>query len=66
MDKPMPGLMNIKVPAGGNIVAHGTTHRIFLKKKGEKMWTLRVFDSPRISKDVEVNFKITERGVEDI
>ena len=50
---------------GGLIIAHTSTHRLILRKSGE-VWKIEVLDSPRITRGLNVPFKITERGVEDI
>jgi len=52
-------------PAGGNIVAHGCTYRIWLKKSKEGKRIARIIDSPKHA-EKEVAFRITENGIEDI
>jgi len=52
-------------PAGGNIVAHGCTYRIWLRKGKENTRLARIFDSPN-HPEIEVVFKITENGIEDV
>lgn len=59
------GVVTIKVPAGGNIIAHASTHRLFLKKGGDA-WAVEVLDSPTIAKGAKAYFKITERGLEPL
>ena len=49
--------------AGGNVVAHTSTYRISLRKK-LKNCILRMVDSP-MHPEVEVTFKLNERGVDD-
>ena len=65
MDKPIGFGPLVKIPTGGNIIAHTSTHRLILRKSGE-VWKIEVLDSPRITRGLSVPFKITERGVEDI
>jgi len=52
-------------PAGGNIVAHGCTYRIWLRKAKEGKRIARIIDSPKHA-EKEVAFAITEDGVSDI
>jgi len=54
----------MKMPAGGNILAHASTHRFFLYK-GRERHVLRVLDSPSLPKWAEIEFVITNGGVED-
>ena len=54
----------MKLPAGGNIIAHASTHRFLLRKAGDT-WLVECLDSPRIARGASVQFKITESGVED-
>jgi DNA repair protein RadA len=61
---PLPSGVALRIPAGGNIIAHASTHRFLLRKAGD-VWLLEVLDSPRIAKGASVQFKITEAGVED-
>ncbi len=51
-------------PAGGNIMAHACTHRIYLRKGTKGVRVARVIDSPYLP-EVPVRFKITEKGLED-
>lgn len=48
--------------AGGNIMAHATTHRIFLYRQGQKRFA-KVVDSPNIPQS-EAEFSIGRGGVE--
>ncbi|HDH07274.1 MAG TPA: DNA repair and recombination protein RadA [Thermoproteales archaeon] len=59
------GFLAIKIPAGGNIIAHASTHRFLLKKAGDK-WLIEVLDSPHIAKGLKAFFKITDKGVEPV
>jgi DNA repair protein RadA len=51
-------------PAGGNVMAHASTHRVYLRKGGKGTRLATVIDSPYLPED-KVRFKITEKGVED-
>ena len=65
MDRPLGFGPMVKVPTGGNIIAHASTHRLYLRKKGE-IWMIEALDSPRIPKGAYAGFKITDYGIEDI
>ena len=65
MDRPLGFGPVVKVPTGGNIIAHASTHRLYLRKKGE-IWMIEALDSPRIPKGAYAGFKITDYGIEDI
>ena len=52
-------------PAGGNIVAHGCTYRIWIKKAKEGKRIARIIDSPKHA-EKEVAFRISEEGVSDL
>jgi DNA repair protein RadA len=51
-------------PAGGNILAHASTHRIMLKKASNSLRCARIIDSPCLPES-ETYFAITEKGIED-
>jgi DNA repair protein RadA len=51
-------------PAGGNILAHASTHRVMLRKASGGIRVAKVFDSPYLPES-EAYFQITENGVED-
>lgn len=51
-------------PAGGNIIAHGVTYRIWLRKSKENIRVAKIFDSP-CHAEKEAQFKITEVGLVD-
>ena len=51
-------------PAGGNIMAHACTHRVYLRKGKENSRIARVIDSPYLPEE-PVRFKITDKGIED-
>ena len=61
-DNMHPGFYSMKA-AGGNIVAHGTTYRIFLKKSGKNR-VATMFDSPSHPYQ-HVKFSISESGIQD-
>ncbi len=52
-------------PAGGNIVAHGCTYRIWIRKGKEGKRIARIIDSPKHA-EKEAVFLISEEGVVDI
>lgn len=51
-------------PAGGNVMAHASTHRVYLRKGGKGTRLATVIDSPYLPEN-KVRFKISEKGVED-
>ncbi|MFQ5762756.1 MAG: DNA repair and recombination protein RadA [Candidatus Bathyarchaeia archaeon] len=51
-------------PAGGNVLAHSTTHRVWLRKKSPGR-VARIVDSPNLPPG-EAFFQITAKGIEDI
>jgi DNA repair protein RadA len=51
-------------PAGGNVVAHSATYRVWLRKGKENVRIAKIFDSP-YHPEKEVTFRITEEGVVD-
>lgn len=55
-----PGL----IATGGNIIAHNTTYRIFLRKSGLNR-IARMVDSPS-HENSEVRFTVSAKGIEDI
>jgi len=52
-------------PAGGHIVAHGCTYRIWLRKSKEGIRIARIIDSPK-HPEIEATFRITEEGIVDV
>ena len=52
-------------PAGGNVLAHGATYRIFLRKSKENIRIAKIIDSP-MHPEAEAMFKITENGCVDV
>ena len=51
-------------PAGGNILAHGATYRLWLRKSKENVRIAKIFDSP-YHPEGEASFRITEEGLVD-
>jgi DNA repair protein RadA len=67
--KPATGFGDPNRPAGGNIMGHGGTYRIMLRKgkmENHKYQTVlaQVIDSSHLNAE-KIRFKITEKGVED-
>ncbi|MGQ9758996.1 MAG: DNA repair and recombination protein RadA [Candidatus Methanomethylicaceae archaeon] len=56
---------NPNKPAGGNILAHGSTYRIWLRKSKENRRIARIIDSP-MHPESECLFAITSSGVVDV
>jgi len=53
-------------PAGGNVLAHASTHRVLLRKKKGNLRQATVIDSPSLPSDRTAVFRITSRGIEDV
>ena len=51
-------------PVGGNVLAHGCAHRVWLRRIDEKRWAARLFDSPS-NPEAEVVYTISREGVID-
>ena len=51
-------------PAGGHIVAHTATYRVYLKKSKGDLRIARLVDSPHLPEG-EVVFRVSEKGIED-
>src|SRR2546428_1590296 len=51
-------------PAGGNILAHASTHRVMLRKASQGLRVAKIIDSPYLPES-ETYFQITAKGVED-
>ena len=51
-------------PAGGNIMAHACTHRIWIQKGKNNTRIAKLIDSPSLPESV-ARFVITEKGIED-
>jgi len=58
-------LANPNKPAGGNIVAHGCTYRVMIRKSKENIRIARILDSP-MHPEIESAFVINESGIGDI
>ena len=56
---------NPNKPAGGNILAHGSTYRIWLRKAKEQRRVARIIDSP-LHAESETLFQITTNGIIDV
>ena len=52
-------------PAGGHVLAHACTHRVYLRKARKGVRIARILDSPYLP-EAEARFVITERGIEDV
>ncbi|MEM1508547.1 MAG: DNA repair and recombination protein RadA [Thermofilaceae archaeon] len=65
LSQPVPWGVAVKIPAGGNIIAHASTHRFIMRKAGEAL-LLECLDSPTIARGASTKFQITERGLEDV
>lgn len=53
-------------PAGGNVLAHASTHRVLLRRKKDNVRQATVIDSPSLPSDRTVDFMITGKGIEDV
>jgi len=51
-------------PAGGNIIAHASTHRLYIRKGRDNTRVIHVIDSPYLPED-QTRFAITSKGIED-
>jgi len=52
-------------PIGGNVVAHASKTRIYLRKSKEDKRIAKLVDSPSLP-DGEAIYRVTEKGIEDI
>ena len=52
-------------PAGGHVMAHACTHRVYLRKGSKGTRVAKVIDSPYLPEN-STRFKITEKGIEDV
>lgn len=52
-------------PAGGHIMAHACTHRVYIRKSKENVRIARIIDSPYLPES-EARFRISEKGIEDV
>jgi DNA repair protein RadA len=56
---------NPEKPAGGNVLAHISTYRLWLVRRSEGQRTILLFDSP-YHPEAKAEFQITQRGIEDV
>jgi DNA repair protein RadA len=56
---------NPEKPAGGNVLGHISTYRLWLVRHSGGRRTIRLFDSP-CHPEGEASFQITARGIEDM
>ena len=52
-------------PAGGHVMAHACTHRVYLRRGRQGTRLAKVIDSPYLPEN-STRFKITEKGIEDV
>jgi DNA repair protein RadA len=52
-------------PAGGHIMAHACTHRVYIRRGKNGTRVAKVIDSPYLPES-EASFLITDKGIEDI
>ena len=52
-------------PAGGNIMAHACTHRVFLRRGGKGTRVATLIDSPSLP-ERKARFAISEKGIVDV
>lgn len=52
-------------PAGGNILAHLSTNRVFIRKSKRNLRIAKIIDSPYLPES-ECVFAISEKGIEDV
>ena len=52
------------IPSGGNIMAHVSTYRVYLRRSG-KFRMARIIDSPYHPYS-DIKFKVTTKGIEDL
>jgi DNA repair protein RadA len=52
-------------PAGGHVMAHACTHRVYLRKGSKGTRLAKVIDSPYLPEN-STRFRITEKGIEDV
>ncbi|MGK0550290.1 MAG: DNA repair and recombination protein RadA, partial [Pyrobaculum sp.] len=62
MAQPDASFGNLLRPAGGNILAHSATYRLWLRKGKENVRIVKIFDSP-YHPEGEASFRITEEGL---
>ncbi|MFX0100896.1 MAG: DNA repair and recombination protein RadA [Candidatus Hodarchaeota archaeon] len=52
-------------PAGGNILGHGSTYRLYLRKSNGDSRIARLVDAPELP-EAEAVFRVTEAGIQDV
>ncbi|MFH0897841.1 MAG: DNA repair and recombination protein RadA, partial [Candidatus Bathyarchaeota archaeon] len=52
-------------PAGGHIIAHLSTNRVFIRKSKKNLRIAKIIDSPYLPES-ECVFAISEKGIEDV
>ena len=52
-------------PAGGHVMAHACTHRVYLRRGRQGTRLAKVIDSPYLPEN-STRFRITEKGIEDV
>ncbi|UCC34090.1 MAG: DNA repair and recombination protein RadA [Candidatus Bathyarchaeota archaeon] len=52
-------------PAGGHVMAHACTHRVYLRKGSKGTRLAKIIDSPYLPEN-STRFRITEKGIEDV
>ena len=52
-------------PAGGNVMAHACTHRVYLRRGSKGTRIAKIIDSPYLP-EREARFMITEKGIVDV
>jgi len=62
---PAQGFGDPNRPAGGHVLAHACTHRVYIRKSKGGTRLATVIDSPYIPESKEY-FVITEKGIEDV
>ncbi len=65
MDRPDILFGDPTAPVGGNVLAHLSTYRIYLRRSKETRRIAKLVDSPNLP-DGECIFAVTEKGVEDL
>jgi DNA repair protein RadA len=64
MDRPDILFGDPTAPVGGNVVAHQSTYRLYLRRSKEDRRIAKLVDSPNLP-DGECVFRVTENGLED-
>jgi DNA repair protein RadA len=64
MDNPAIMFGDPTTPIGGNILAHFSTYRVYVRRSKEEKRIARLIDSPNLPEG-EAIFKVTAEGVRD-